>query len=104
RFVSGTKVQPSANTCRRPLRINPLQNPLSQNHSVRDDRMQSRRWPGALQLAELAPNVIAEFGFNHHEAMKNEVLGKILCHNICCLISAIHELGVDPVFWQTIMQ
>ena len=32
-------------------------------------------------------------------AMKNEVLAKIVCHNICCLISAIHELGLDPVFW-----
>lgn len=31
-------------------------------------------------------------------AMKNEVLCKILCHNICCLISAIHELGIVPVF------
>ncbi len=31
-------------------------------------------------------------------AMKNEVLCKILCHNICCLISAIFELGVQPVF------
>jgi transposase len=31
-------------------------------------------------------------------AMRNEVLCKILCHNICCLISAIHELGIDPVF------
>ncbi len=32
-------------------------------------------------------------------AMKNEVLAKIVAHNICCLISAIHELGLDPVFW-----
>lgn len=32
-------------------------------------------------------------------AMKNEVLAKILCHNICCLISAMYELGVDPIFW-----
>jgi transposase len=32
-------------------------------------------------------------------AMKNEVLAKILCHNICCVISAIYELGIDPVFW-----
>ncbi len=32
-------------------------------------------------------------------AMKNEVLGKILCHNICCVISAIHELGIDPAFY-----
>jgi hypothetical protein len=29
-------------------------------------------------------------------AMKNEVLAKILCHNICCLISAIYELGIEP--------
>jgi transposase len=28
-------------------------------------------------------------------AMKNEVLCKILCHNICCLISAFYELGID---------
>jgi transposase len=31
-------------------------------------------------------------------AAKNEVLAKILCHNICCLISAMYELGIDPVF------
>ena len=33
-------------------------------------------------------------------AMKNEVLCKILCHNICCLISAIFELGIDSKFLQ----
>ncbi|MEX2310099.1 MAG: hypothetical protein WD738_21180 [Pirellulales bacterium] len=32
-------------------------------------------------------------------AMRNEVLAKILCHNICCLICAMYELGIDPVFW-----
>lgn len=31
-------------------------------------------------------------------AAKNEVLAKILCHNICCLISAMYELGIEPVF------
>ncbi|MDB6054275.1 MAG: transposase [Verrucomicrobiales bacterium] len=31
-------------------------------------------------------------------AMKNEVLCKILCHNICCLISAMYELKVVPTF------
>jgi transposase len=29
-------------------------------------------------------------------AQKNEVLAKVLCHNICCLISAMYELGIDP--------
>jgi transposase len=32
-------------------------------------------------------------------AMKNETLCKILCHNIVVLIHAMHELGIDPVFW-----
>jgi transposase len=31
-------------------------------------------------------------------AARNEVLCKVLCHNICCLISAMYELGIDPNF------
>jgi hypothetical protein len=31
--------------------------------------------------------------------MKNEVLCKFLCHNICCLIMRQCELGIEPVFW-----
>lgn len=30
-------------------------------------------------------------------AARNEVLAKILCHNICCLISAMHELKIEPI-------
>lgn len=33
-------------------------------------------------------------------AMKNEVLCKIVCHNICCLISAWYELGIEPILGQ----
>jgi hypothetical protein len=33
-------------------------------------------------------------------AMQNEVLCKILCHNICCLIQSMYELGIEPTFWQ----
>jgi transposase len=32
-------------------------------------------------------------------AMTNEVLCKILCHNICCLIQSMYELGIEPTFW-----
>lgn len=32
-------------------------------------------------------------------AMKNEVLCKFLCHNICCAIQSHCELGIEPVFW-----
>ncbi|MBI2830642.1 MAG: transposase [Chloroflexi bacterium] len=32
-------------------------------------------------------------------AQVNEVLCKILCHNICVLISSIYELGLEPTFW-----
>ncbi len=31
-------------------------------------------------------------------AQINEVLLKVLCHNIRCLVHAIHELGVEPMF------
>lgn len=30
----------------------------------------------------------------------NEALCKVLCHNICCVISAIYELGIEPQFEQ----
>ena len=33
-------------------------------------------------------------------AQKNELLCKILCHNLCCLIQSIYELGIEPDFWQ----
>jgi transposase len=29
---------------------------------------------------------------------KNEVLCKILCHNICCVIQSMHEFGIDAEF------
>jgi transposase len=32
-------------------------------------------------------------------AQVNEVLLKVLCHNICVLISSIYELGMEPSFW-----
>jgi hypothetical protein len=32
--------------------------------------------------------------------MVNETLAKLLCHDLCCLISAWYELGVEPVFGQ----
>jgi transposase len=32
-------------------------------------------------------------------AQINEVLCKVLCHNLCCLIQSFYELGVSPTFW-----
>lgn len=32
-------------------------------------------------------------------AMVNETLCKVLCHNVCCLIQAAYELGVNATFW-----
>ena len=34
-------------------------------------------------------------------AMINEALCKVLCHNIVVLIHEIHDLAIDPVFWQS---
>jgi hypothetical protein len=33
-------------------------------------------------------------------AMKNEVLCKVLCHNLTCLIQEQETLGIAPVFWK----
>jgi len=32
-------------------------------------------------------------------AQANEVLLKVLCHNLSCLTHALYELGVEPTFW-----
>jgi transposase len=32
-------------------------------------------------------------------AMVNEVLCKVLAHNLCCLIQEQCELGIEPIFW-----
>ena len=32
-------------------------------------------------------------------AQTNEVLCKVLCHNLCCVIQSIYELGIEPEFW-----
>lgn len=34
-------------------------------------------------------------------ARTNEVLAKVICHNLCCLVSAIYESGLTPEFWRT---
>ncbi len=31
-------------------------------------------------------------------ARVNEALCKVLCHNICCVIQSIHELGIEADF------
>lgn len=33
-------------------------------------------------------------------AMKNEVLCKLIAHNLCCLIQEQEELGITPIFWK----
>jgi len=32
-------------------------------------------------------------------AQFNEVLCKVLYHNICVIIQSMYELGIEPVFW-----
>jgi len=33
-------------------------------------------------------------------AMKNEVLAKLICHNLFCVTLSQLELGIEPVFWE----
>jgi transposase len=37
---------------------------------------------------------------NTQTAQVNEALCKVLCHNICCVIQSIFELGIEPTFWK----
>ena len=32
-------------------------------------------------------------------AQINEVLCKVICHNLCVLVQSIYELGIEPTFW-----
>ncbi len=32
-------------------------------------------------------------------AQMNEVLCKVVCHNLCVLVQSIYELGIEPTFW-----
>ena len=31
-------------------------------------------------------------------AQTDEVLAKVLCHNLCCVIQSMYELGIEPDF------
>lgn len=33
-------------------------------------------------------------------AQINELLCKVICHNLAVLVSTFHELGIDPKFYQ----
>jgi transposase len=35
-----------------------------------------------------------------HVAQVNEVLCKVLCHNLCCLVQSFYELGIEAEFWK----
>ena len=47
-------------------------------------------------------NVKVQFGgrirSKTNVSQTNEVLCKVICHNLCCLIQSMYELGVEPEF------
>ena len=37
-----------------------------------------------------------------HDSQVNEVLAKVLCHNLAVLVHEVHELGIAPEFWGSV--
>lgn len=33
-------------------------------------------------------------------AQLNEVLCKVFCHNLCCLVQSAYQLGIEATFWK----
>ena len=62
--------------------------------------MSSNR-PGPRKAVGTAPR--RKFGDNvpskTDAAMRSEVLCKLVCQNLCCVIKAQIELGIDAEFW-----
>lgn len=48
--------------------------------------------PEHVACAEVRGGAVGEVG------QVNEVLARVLCHNICVLIRTMHELGIEPIF------
>jgi hypothetical protein len=34
-------------------------------------------------------------------AAQNEVLCKVLCHNLCVIVQSVYELGIEAKFWHS---
>lgn len=92
-----------------PLKINSVM-------STRSDAWERNRCRFYLQAAEWAPKyhrrsnvettfqmIKAAFGGGVRSKLKvaqvNEVLCKVIAHNLCCLVHAIYEHGLQPDFW-----
>jgi hypothetical protein len=54
------------------------------------------------QTRRFGQSLSAQFGealrSRGHVAQINELLCKVLCHNLCCLIQSMYELGIEPEF------
>jgi hypothetical protein len=42
--------------------------------------------------------IVAGYSSKADSAEKHSIHMQGLCHNICCLVQAIHKLGVEPTF------
>ncbi len=51
--------------------------------------MKSQELLGAAEVRGDRPGEIGQI---------NEALCKVLCHNVCVLVQATHELGIEPAF------
>lgn len=79
-------------------------------HILRHGAERGRRAGHALQNYHKRSNVESTFSMMKAKSgdhlrsktdttMVNEALCKVLCHNVCCVIQSIYELGISATFW-----
>jgi hypothetical protein len=60
--------------------------------------LETLHWPGVSKSGAEGSRGIHAVRSKSDIGQMNEVLCKVLCRNLCVIIQAIHELGIEPRF------
>jgi hypothetical protein len=63
------------------------------------DRFQHGKQVTIAIVHEAQPHYKTTYALKTDEGIVNELLCKVLCHNMCVVIQSMYELGIEPTFW-----